>query len=449
MLASFMKRPREDFLMGQFPEQPTEEKTKLLPIPPRNLQEKGKALHPLWPLMGLFLIVSIIVASLLHAAKGNIYPPMTPQPFHQSANSDPAKLFHPALKENPPYFGKTWSGKYIEENDFCRFIYTVDPALQTCVNEIFRNYRPPYCVFVALEPKTGRLLALADYARENPDNPGVWQRATYPAASIFKLVTAAGALEKGVLNYDSPVSYRGNQYRLGPNKINQSSKRERQTYFDEALGKSNNVVFARVASQLLGSQTLRQYCEAFGFNQPIQFDFPLEISRAWIPEESYELARCGAGFGEVTLNPLHAAMIAGAIANRGVMMRPYLIDVVLDQNGERIYQAQKEVLAQPIHARTALDLSRMMLRTVEDGTASKIFHRYGKNLMRKVTICGKTGSLSGNNPPGFYDWFIGFAPGDDPQIAFAVMIVNQEHWRIRGAYVAQEALKTFFREQIN
>jgi cell division protein FtsI/penicillin-binding protein 2 len=142
-------------------------------------------------------------------------------------------------------------------------------------------------------------------------------------------------------------------------------------------------------------------------------------------------------------------MIAAAIANSGVMMKPYLIEEMTDPEGEKVYQAKAEVLAQPIRAKTALDLSRMMLRTVEDGTASKIFHRHGKNLLKKMSICGKTGSLSGENPPGLYDWFVGFAPGDTPQIAFAAMLVNQERSRIKGAFVVQEALKTFFREQIN
>jgi cell division protein FtsI/penicillin-binding protein 2 len=355
----------------------------------------------------------------------------------------------PSSNGIPPHFERTLNGKYIEDRESYRFVYTVDPALQTSVNEILRSRRPLLGTFVAIEPKTGKILALIDYARGNPEYTGIWQRATYPAASIFKLITAAGALEKGLLSYDSPVFFGGNLYRLAPQKINKTSKWERQTNFDEALGKSNNVVFGRVASKLMGPQTLREYSEAFGFNHPIQFDFPLDMSRASIPEGPYELARCGAGFGEVTLNPLHAAMIVAAIANSGVMMRPYLIKEIIDQDGEKVYQAKAEVLAQPIRSKTAQDLSRMMLRTVEDGTASKIFHRYGKNLLKKMSICGKTGSRSGDTPPGLYDWFVGFAPGDTPQIAFAAMVVNQNRSKVKGAFVAQEALKTFFREQIN
>jgi len=114
-------------------------------------------------------------------------------------------------------------------------------------------------------------------------------------------------------------------------------------------------------------------------------------------------------------------------------MRPYLIAEIDHKSGEPLYLAKEEILSQPIVEKTAKDLSRMMQRTVEDGTASKIFHRYSKGLLEKISICGKTGSLSGDNPPGRYDWFIGFAPAEDPQIAFAAMIINQQRSRMKGA----------------
>lgn len=397
-------------------------------------------------LFGLLLAASIVCISLLYAAKVNHQPSRSASPAPLESNPETVKSFHPP-QNGVPHFDKTLEGRYVEDRETYRFSYTVDPALQARVNEVFNNYRPPFGVFVALDPKTGKILALADFSRKNPNGQGVWQRATYPAASVFKLVTAAGALEKGVLDYDSPVFFRGNQYRLAPRKLTESSKRDRRISFDEALGKSNNVVFGRVASKLVGPQTLRHYSEAFGFNHPIRFDFPVEASKAIIPEAAYDLARCGSGFGEVTLNPIHAAMIAASIANQGMMMRPYIIEEVSDRDGERLYQAKIELLAQPISAKTAQDLTRMMLRTVEDGTASRTFNRYGKSLLKKMSICGKTGSLSGDNPPGLYDWFVGFAPADHPRIAFSAMVINNDRWRIKGAFVVQEALKEFFGEK--
>jgi len=396
----------------------------------------------------LMIAVLIVSGSVLYAAKGNPFSPWNGPVQPREADPQPEPAFHPPVNGPPPNFANTIEGKFYEDRDGRRLLYTVDPALQNRVQDVFQKHRPPYGVFVALEPQSGKILALTEYARVRSEAGGIWQRATYPAASVFKLVTAAGALEKGLLNYDSPVLFRGNLYRLGPQKLSESARRDQRTQFDEALGKSNNVVFGRVASNLLGARALKEYSEAFGFNHPIQFDFPVDMSRASIPEHSYELARCGAGFGEVTLNPLHAALIAATIANQGRMMKPYLIDWVQDPQGGKVYEAKQEFLEQPISAKTSQDLTRMMLRTVEDGTASKIFHRYGGNLMKKMAVSGKTGSLSGVNPPGQYDWFVGFAPADQPQIAFAAMIINHDRWRVRGAFVAQEALKTFFRDQL-
>ena len=326
-------------------------------------------------ILGLLIVVSIGCASLLYAAKGHHLLSPASFPALPLQNIELKKVFRSPINGTLPHFEKIVEGRYTEDHESHRIIYTVDPALQKRVKEIFRSHRPSFGAFVAIEPKTGKLLALAEYAHRAQSNPGIWQRASYPAASIFKLITAAGALEKGILDYDSSVSFRGNQYRLGPQKLSSNSKGERKTNFDDALGKSNNVVFGRVASKLLGSQTLREYSDAFGFNRPIEFDFHLDASRAIIPEESYKLARCGAGFGDVTLNPLHAVMIAACIANRGAMMRPYLIAEIDHKSGEPLYLAKEEILSKPIVEKTAQDLSRMMQRTVEDGTASKIFHR--------------------------------------------------------------------------
>ena len=105
--------------------------------------------------------------------------------------------------------------------------------------------------------------------------------------------------------------------------------------------------------------------------------------------------------------------------------------------------------AQPISAKTAQDLNRMMRRTVEDGTASRTFQRYGKDLLNKVTVSGKTGSLSGDNPPGLYDWFVGLPRPRTRRSPFQPWSSTHQRHKFRGAFIAQEALKTYFREQLN
>ncbi len=407
-------------------------------LPSTNLSPVPRDILNLTPFI-LLLCVFIVVAQAGISSFGNPA---------QTLESRPGSLLRD-IYATFPKFDKIIGGKYAAHQESFRIFYTIDPILQSRVEGVFRNRRPPFGAFIAIEPRSGKVLALADFRQQRFEDKPIWHPGTYPAASIFKLVTAAGALEKGLLNSQSLVSFKGNQYRLGPHKLRENERRDQRTQFDEALGKSNNVVFGRVASNLLGSQILRHYSEAFGFNRVIPFDYPLEMSKANIPEESYELARCGAGFGAVTLNPVHAALIAACIANQGLMMKPYLIERIHHPNGRLYYQARPEIFARPIQEKTARDLGWMMLRTVEDGTAAKIFRRQGKLLLQKMSIAGKTGSLRGDHPPGIYDWFVGFAPAEDPQIAFSVMVINHARGKVKGAYVAQEALKIFFRREMN
>ena len=236
----------------------------------RRLQKRG------FRILILVIAVLVVSGSLLYAAKGNPLSPWSGPAHPRETGSQPEPAFLPPLNGTPPNFSHTVEGKFYEDRDGHRLHYTADPPLQNRIQEVFQKHRPPYSVFIALEPQSGKILALAEYTRVRSESGGIWQRATYPAASVFKLVTAAGALEKGLLNYDSPVLFRGNLYRLGPQKLNESARRDQRTQFDDALGKSNNVVFGRVASNLLGAQALKEYSEAFGFNHPIQFDFPVD-----------------------------------------------------------------------------------------------------------------------------------------------------------------------------
>lgn len=328
-----------------------------------------------------------------------------------------------------------------------RVVYTLQPELQTTLEKVLQRYRVPYGAVVALEPSTGKILAMAAYsAVGHPDIRNFCLRATFPAASIFKVVTASAAMDLGLLTPESQVSYRGNMYVLSPAKLDHNGGA--LTSLTEALARSNNVVFGRVA-QTVGADNLRKYARAFGFNRTLVKELPLEPSRAYIPSEAYELSRSGAGFGEVTLSPLHAAMIAAAIANEGEMMLPYLVEGVRDANGERVYQAQPTSLGRVISRETARELGQMMQETIRVGTSRRAFHVRGRPCFPNMAISGKTGSLSGTDPVGHYSWFTGFAPSSEaPQVAVAALVINPGGARIKGSELARFALQAFFRGRI-
>ncbi|MFQ6079009.1 MAG: penicillin-binding transpeptidase domain-containing protein, partial [Thermodesulfobacteriota bacterium] len=163
-----------------------------------------------------------------------------------------------------PIFQEISNGKYVQRVNGKTLIYTVLPELQQKIFHVAKTYRFPSCSIVALDPSTGRVLALVDYSRTNPHVNGVFKGGSYAAASIFKLITAAGVLEEGLLGPESLVRSYGNPYRLHRRKIERKRRyRLRRTTFKRALARSDNVAFAIVTSDILGWERLKSVAERF------------------------------------------------------------------------------------------------------------------------------------------------------------------------------------------
>jgi len=354
------------------------------------------------------------------------------------------------IKGSLPPFDHTEQGKYASrfENGVSA-VYTLDSHLQTAMESYFKRYRVPYGVFVAMDPKTGKVLASVEYSAINPKADRLALRATYPAASIFKLVTGAAALEEGKVRPETEIAFHGGLYRLGPKNWVDNPKRDRQKMsLAEAMAKSCNVVFAKTALRWLDVPTLLNYGERFQFNRPIPFELPVQVSRMEIDDSERGLAMSAAGFGDVGLSPLHAAMIGSAIANDGVMMSPCMIDEVRAADGTKLYECQPKVFATTISPATAESLREMMAMAVIKGTSRKAFRAKRREAsLRGITIGGKTGSLTGEDPPGKYSWFVGMAPMEDPEIAVAAMVINQPKWRIKASQVAKEGFAAYFQSE--
>ena len=327
--------------------------------------------------------------------------------------------------------------------------YTIDADIQLSVQSYFEKYDVPYGAFVAIAPKTGKVLALVDHSTRDPDAKDLSLRATYPAASIFKVVTAAAAVEKKKIAPGTTIRYRGNFNRLRPAYWRDNPKKDKlKMSLANAFAQSNNVIFAKVATRWLDTPTLISYGTNFRFNRPIPFELPVEVSRIEMDETESALAKTAAGFGAVGLSPLHAALLGSAIANDGVMMSPCMVDFVTNPLGEKIYECLPKALNKSVFPETASALRDMMGLTVKRGTVREIFRRRRlERSLRKIKIGGKTGSLRGKNPRGRYSWFVGMAPLEDPEIVVAAMVVNDPMWRIVAAQVAKEGLGAYFKSQ--
>lgn len=313
---------------------------------------------------------------------------------------------------------------------------TIDPALQRKLSILLRRHRIPYGAVAAIEPSTGRVLALAEHSEERPDLRGLNLRAIYPAASLFKIVTGAALLDAGV-PADERVCYHGGKRRLQPKLLLDSRRDHRCMTFGDAMGFSANVVFAKLAVRTLQPAQLRAWAERFAYNRLLPFAQPLELSPAVIPDEEFDFARTAAGFGDVLMSPLHAAWVAGALGNGGVGQTPVLFEDEVSEP-RRIVDAE-----------TAAILSEMLEGSVTRGTARRAFLERGRYVLGNIPAAGKTGSLADYDTP-FRDftWFSGYAPKENPKIAVAAVMVNGRYWKVKGPWVAREAMRLYLEPEL-
>ena len=305
---------------------------------------------------------------------------------------------------------------------------------------------------VALEPSTGKVLAMASLPTYDPnvlashdfssvtdaydrlledEREPLLNRAvqtTLPPGSTFKVVTAAAAIESGKYQADGEVPA-GPTYQL-PQTSDSSGLIDNggrncgtdEIPFEQAMAQSCNTTFARLGVEL-GAEALREQAEAFGFNNAP--DGGESYLRDWRPQakSSFPTAanppqagQSAIGQFEVQATHLQMAMVVAGIANQGVVMRPYLVDEVQSPDLDVLEQTEPEELNQAVSAETADQVTQLMVATVEEGTANPA-------AITGVTVAGKTGTAQSGDPAvPPYAWFVSFAPAQDPEVAVAVMI---------------------------
>lgn len=340
------------------------------------------------------------------------------------------------------------NGRLVQDLEGRTLITTLDPELHRFAESLLEEYQVPGGAAVAINSRTGEVLAFAEHSERNPGE-SIALSADAPAASIFKIVTAAALLEIAGLSPDLEVCFHGGTRGITEALLRPNPSRDtRCASLSLALGRSLNVIFGRLADHHLSREQLSGVAHAFGFNADIPFDLPLERAEVDIPEERVERARAAAGFWHSHLSPLHAAMMAQAVAQDGAMLRPYLVDSVTDASGREIFDGSPLYLGQACEPQTAHHLGRMMVLTTTVGTARSSFRdREGRPMIPGIDAAGKTGTLHGRSPFRAYDWFMGFAPADDPEIAVAGLVINDPEWRIKGHYVGRELFRRYFQLQ--
>lgn len=288
---------------------------------------------------------------------------------------------------------------------------SLDSSLQNYILRLLRRSRTLQAAVVVLDSHDGRILAMASY-RKDGKSGDLCLKADFPAASLFKIVAAAAALESAGFRPNKKVFYRGRRHTLYKSQLkNKIERYTLKTSFRRAFSSSINPVFGKLGIYDLGHNVLSDYADMFLFNYTIPFDFPVEMSRIEIPEDNFGLAEIASGFNKKTLiSPLHAALLSSVAVNNGVMVAPWLVEHIKNASGELLYQGKPTCLFSPIGSRAAKDLKTLMRDTVLYGTCRKSFRPLRrKRSLKNVEFGAKTGTINDENDRFKYDWLTAYA----------------------------------------
>lgn len=320
---------------------------------------------------------------------------------------------------------------------------------------------------VVIEPASGKLIAMVSYPRFDPNllsvpeakdaevafdiyegdtrNPllaNAYQE-RYMPGSAFKVITTGIALENDVTTIDRRFDV---ETAYEPPQTNDPV----QNYGGSACGgtmvevfyRSCNIPFARMAIEL-GPDKMLAGCAAWGIGEKIPFDLPGAAASNFANaggqpidfDNNLPLLAIG-GFGQANdqMVPLHMAMVAGAVANGGTMMTPYVTDATLANNGELLTRSAPQPWKQPISPATADTLTTLMIGVVNQGTGKQMQLAADAN-GNPVQAAAKTGTaqLNTDGPERSNAWIIGFAPAEQPRYAIAVVVKGGDNDEISAS----------------
>ncbi len=340
-------------------------------------------------------------------------------------------------------FGKKLlnSKEVVDEPENGKDIYlTTDQKIQTVLedvlNQVVESNNPERITAVVMNPKTGEIVAMSNRPSYNPNEPkdvknwynDIVSTPVEPGSTV-KMFTWAAAIDSG--NYNKNDTYLSGRYKMNPQiqPIN-DHKREgwgRITY-DEGFKRSSNVAAARLVWEKMGPETYYKYLEAFEFDKKSGIDLPNEV--AGKIQYSYPRDKVTTAFGQSsTMNVMQQLKAASAIANKGKMMKPYVIEKVVDPKTNKVLEEKEpELLSSPIKEETAEQVLDLLASVVNDkgGTG-------GKFKMDDYIVAGKTGTAQipdtkkGGYLQGHENYifsFLGMVPRKNPELIMHVSVTK-------------------------
>lgn len=325
---------------------------------------------------------------------------------------------------------------------------TLDVNVQETAYKALGNYRG---AVVVMNPKTGAILAMVSKPSFDPngidqqwksistnENSPLLNRVTqglYPPGSTIKVMIAEAALKEKITDLKRTINCEA-FLKIPPDYILQESHLEAygNINLERALAVSSNVFFGKISLEL-GRNKMANTFERYGFKQPVGQELQEVASR--LPEFSSlgdgDLAQTGIGQGSLLVTPLRMAMLTSGFANKGRIMKPYLVDKITAPDGSPMKTFAPEEWLTPTSPQLADEINKMMVGVVRDGTGSSAS-------LPGVLVAGKTGTAE-NSQGDSHAWFIGFAPADNPQVAIAVIVENAGFGGSIAAPIARQVFR--------
>ncbi len=403
-----------------------------------------------------WVLASFIVAALLYAGIYSVRffsnrlphrnPDRTPSSAQSLERRDVQRLLAetPLMNREAHRFEVTLDGK--------RFLVTTSLS-DDLQKELMAKLSPKHAraiAIAAITPSDGRVVGLAGFDRSN-NATDICLTGSFPAASIFKIVTAAAAVDVGGLDIGSMLTFNGQKHTLYRSQLKPRTNRySNRITLASAFAESVNPVFGKIGMHTLGADVLQETAERFAFNREIPFDKTLATSRFEAGTDPYLLAELASGFNRQTrITAIHGALIAASIVNGGRLPQPRIVEDIYDENGNRLYTGAAGVLDTAVSADGAAAILDMMKKTVATGTCRKRFHPYRRDpVLSRLIIGGKSGSIDNRDHDARYDWFVGFATDQkhEKAIAIAAVVAHRKYIGVRAGDYARYAIKQYFKK---
>lgn len=352
---------------------------------------------------------------------------------------------------------KSWDADYSGNN----LVLTIDRAIQYIAEKSLEKavleYSAKSGMVVVMSPKKGAVLALAHFPFFNPNSlkdfrPEVWRNRSitdpFEPGSTMKIFLAAAALESGGCTPNTIFFCENGAYRIGRNTVHDTHSHGWLS-LQQIVKYSSNIGAVKVTEKI-GPEVLYETLHDFGFGLKTGIDCPGETTGSVSHYRRWSKIDTGAiAFGQgVSVSAIQLITAACAIANDGILMKPYIVQAISDPNGRLIKSFAPCKVRRVVSEQTAKTVRRIMTTVISSGGTGE------KAALEGYSVCGKTGTAQKTDPNGGYARgkyvasFIGFAPEDHPELAILVLIdePRKNHF---GGIVAAPAFREIAHETLH